>query len=54
MGNAAVAEELVGAEELDELYQLDASENGPEEGEDSEDDEEDEDEGIEPDVMPQG
>jgi hypothetical protein len=30
MGNVAVAEELVGAEHLDELYQLDASEPKPE------------------------
>ena len=30
MGNAAVAEELPGADELDELYRLDASEPEPE------------------------
>jgi len=40
MGNAAVAEELPGADELDELYRLDASQ--PEPG--NEDDEDDTDE----------
>jgi hypothetical protein len=30
MGNAAVAEKLPGADELDELYRLDASETDPE------------------------
>ncbi len=44
MGNAAVAEELPGAGELDELYRLDASETEPEdEPEDDGDDEDDED-----------
>jgi hypothetical protein len=42
MGNAAVAEELPGADELDELYRLDASEPEPE---DDGDGDEDEDEG---------
>jgi hypothetical protein len=51
MGNAAVAEELAGSEELDELYKLDASETEPED--DEEDDEEDED-GDEPGVVPHG
>ena len=46
MGNAAVAEELPGAEELDEFYRLDASETQPEpapepEPDDDEDDAED-------------
>ena len=50
MGNAALAEELASAEELDELYKLDASESDPEE-DDEEDDEDDEEE---PEVMPQG
>ena len=57
MGNAAVAEELVGSDELDELYRLDASETEPED-----DDEEDDEEGEEPaeepaeepDVVPHG
>jgi hypothetical protein len=30
MGNVAVAEELAGSDELDELYRLDASESEPE------------------------
>ena len=30
MGNVAVAEELAGCDELDELYRLDASESEPE------------------------
>jgi hypothetical protein len=42
MGNAAVAEELPGADELDELYRLDASEPEPE---DDGDGDQDEDEG---------
>jgi len=58
MGTAVVAEELPGAEELDELYRLDASETEPE----PEDDEDDEDEddtdeggdegGMKPEGMP--
>ena len=52
MGNVAVAEEL------DELYRLDASESGPEDEPDDEDqDQDDEDEGgpgIKPEGMPQG
>jgi hypothetical protein len=50
MGNLAVAEELAGSDELEELYRLDASETGPDEDEDEdedgeEDEEEEEDEG---------
>lgn len=46
MGNAAVAEELPGAGELDELYRLDATETEPEDDdEDDLDDDEDDDEG---------
>jgi len=30
MGDSALAEELVGTEEIDELYKLDASESDPE------------------------
>jgi hypothetical protein len=55
MGNVAVAEELAGCDELDELYRLDASESDPEdEPEDDEQDDEDEDEGtgIKPEGMP--
>lgn len=44
MGNLAVAEELAGSDELEELYRLDASESGPEEDEEEEE-EEDEGEG---------
>lgn len=36
MGNLAVAEELAGSDELEELYRLDATENGPEEDEEEE------------------
>ncbi len=43
MGNAAVAEELPGADELDELYRLDASESGPEDDGDDDDDQDDDD-----------
>jgi hypothetical protein len=42
MMNAAVAEELPGVDELDELYRLDASETEPE----------DDEEGVEPEEMP--
>jgi hypothetical protein len=60
MGNVAVAEELAGSDELDELYRLDASESDPEdEPEDDEQDDEDEDQdeddegtGIKPEGMP--
>jgi hypothetical protein len=48
MGNLAVAEELAGRDELDELYKLDLTETGPE------DDEEDEEDDIEPEEMPHG
>jgi hypothetical protein len=51
MENAAVAEELIGSEELEELYRLDASETEPED-EDDEDDDDDDD--AEPDVVPHG
>jgi hypothetical protein len=57
MGNVAVAEELAGSDELDELYRLDASESDPEDEPD--DDKQDEDEGegdkgigIKPEGMP--
>jgi hypothetical protein len=55
MGNVAVAEELAGSDQLEELYRLDASETGPEDDEDEDDSQgEDDDEGIKPDEMPQG
>ena len=56
MGNAAVAEELPGADELDELYRLDASEPEPEpedEASSGDEDEEDTDEGDE-ELQPHG
>jgi hypothetical protein len=59
MGNVAVAEELAGSDELDELYRLDASESGPEDEPDDDDEQDDEDEdeddegtGIKPEGMP--
>ena len=57
MGNVAVAEELAGSDELEELYRLDASESEPEDEPDDEDDQDDEDEddegtGIKPEGMP--
>jgi hypothetical protein len=58
MGNAAVAGELVGTDELDELYRLDASEGEPEPGDDEPDDDDeendegDDDGGIKPEDMP--
>ncbi len=56
MGNSAVAEDLAGSDELEELYRLDASESEPEDDEDDEDEDEedDEDEGIQPEEMPHG
>jgi hypothetical protein len=60
MGNAAIAEELPGSDELDELFGLSASETEPEEDEDEddldedEDEDEEDDEEIHPDDMPQG
>jgi len=44
MGNLAVAEELAGSDELEELYRLDASETGPEEDEEEEEEEPEEEE----------
>ncbi len=54
MGNAAVAVELPGAEELDELYRLDASETEPEDDDDEDEDDDDDDGkgGIQPEEMP--
>ena len=56
MGNAAVAEELPGAIELDELYRLDASENEPEDEDDEDDDEDegDDEDGDEGGMQPEG
>jgi hypothetical protein len=56
MSNATLAEELLSAEELDELYRLDATDSDPEEEEEDEEeeDDEDDDDDEDPDVMPQG
>jgi hypothetical protein len=61
MGNAAVAEDPAGVDELEELYQLSASDTEPEDDEDDDDDDDDDDEdededeggGMKPGVMPQ-
>jgi hypothetical protein len=50
MGNAAVADELAGADMLEELYRLDATETEPEDEDDDEDDEDDE--GMQPEEIP--
>jgi len=52
MMNAAVAEELPGVDELDELYRLDASETEPEDDDQDEDEDDQDEEGIEPEEMP--
>jgi len=57
MGNAAVIGELAGINDLEDLYELDASENSPEDDDqddDQDDDEDDEgdDEGVQPDEIP--
>jgi hypothetical protein len=55
MGNLAVAEELAGSDELDELYRLDASESEPEDEPDDDDTQDDDDEDDdEPEAMPHG
>lgn len=62
MGNSAVAEEMMTSDDLEELYELDASESAPEGDEDDEDlgddeddlDDDDDDEGIQPEEMPHG
>jgi hypothetical protein len=57
MGTAVVAEELPDADELEELYRLDASEPEPEHGNDDDDDDDDDDNddddgGFKPGEMP--
>ena len=57
MASVAVAEELAGSDELDELYRLDASEPEPEpkpEPEQDGDDTDEDDEESEPEAMPHG
>ena len=51
MGNTAVAEELAGSDELEELYRLDASETEPED-EEEEVEEEPKEEEMEPRGIP--
>jgi len=51
MGNVAVADELAGLGELDELYKLTATETEPENGEEAEDEGEEEHGSPEPEVM---
>jgi hypothetical protein len=51
MGNLAVAEELAGSDELEELYRLDASDTEPEEDEEDEEEEPEEEE-MEPRGIP--
>jgi hypothetical protein len=54
MGNAAVIGDLAGIKDLEDLYELDASENSPEDDDkDNEDEDRDEeDEGVQPDEIP--
>jgi Ran GTPase-activating protein (RanGAP) involved in mRNA processing and transport len=52
MGNVTVAEELAGTGELEDLYELNASENNPEDEDDDAEDEEDA--GTKPEVIPHG
>jgi len=54
MGNLAVAEELAGSDELEDLYRLDASETGPEEDEDEEEEKEEDEGDAEPHGIPHG
>jgi hypothetical protein len=54
MGNVAIAEELPGVDDLDELYRLDASESEPEDDDEDDDEDDEDDEGIEPETIPQG
>jgi len=51
MGNLAVAEEVAGSDELDELFKLNATETEPEDDEEDEDDEVKPDE-VKPDEFP--
>jgi hypothetical protein len=61
MGNAVIAGERPGSDELDELYRLDASESDPEdepeddeEQDDGEQDDDEGEEGLKPEGMPHG
>ncbi len=52
MGNMAVAEDLAGIDDLEELYRLDASESEPEPEPEEEDEEDDGKEKVQPEGMP--
>jgi len=52
MGNVAVADELAGADALEELYRLDATETEPDNDDEDEDDEDEGDEGMDPEEIP--
>ena len=52
MGNAAVIGDLAGINDLEYLYELDASENSPEDDDEDEEDDDEKDEGIKPDEIP--
>ena len=52
MGNVAVADELAGADTLEELYRLDATETEPDDDEDDGDDEDEDDGGMDPEEIP--
>jgi hypothetical protein len=52
MGNVAVADELAGADALEELYRLDATETEPDNDDEDEDDEDECDEGMDPEEIP--
>jgi hypothetical protein len=60
MGNAPIAAELASADELEELFELDASETDPENDGDEDDDgdgdedDEDGDKGLDPEEIPHG
>jgi hypothetical protein len=52
MGNTAVVEELAGVNDLEDLYEVDASENSPEDEEDEGDEEDNGDEDVQPEEIP--
>jgi hypothetical protein len=59
MGNVAVVTELAGVDELEELFDLDASESAPEDDEEDDEFDEDEEDGedgeeIKPEEIPHG
>jgi hypothetical protein len=52
MGNTAVIEELAGINDLEDLYELDASESSPEDDDDEDEGEGDGDEDVQPEEIP--